>query len=347
MATRDPYPYRGQPSEARDILNALATAGMQRAAIAQALQVRARKLADITAGKTNGATISARLRALYDASRVQFGEKLPALPVRSPLPSAPAPAPIAPIAPSVDPSTVPLTAAVDAADLPPDERTTGERVRGKLRDFLMGKDGATAVIDAAERKQSGKASASSALDDRQARFVEQISPIVGLAIMIVGWLAWPDPYKECAPTQPEGEAMIRPILRIAARQLEIAGQLSENTVDLLASLAAVALYAQRGWDTFKEIRRGDERSERHQRQRDARRGDVAAPAALHFASQSTSADRGHQASGGQPGGAAGAAGDARDAENGEAPPDEQRRAAALLDGVLAADADGRRRLALN
>lgn len=349
------YDTRG-PTEAQKLLDdMLHHYGLDRSAIAAALGTNARVIRGLINADSPGHKYLPTLRALHQnvtsMRRTQVSDDSSAnlTPDTGQQPSSAPDSDVqGPSAPHIGPSSVPVVADISAPAPDPEEPASAmDKVKGGLRDFLLGKNGATAVIGAAENKQSSKSGGS--LDERQARFVEQTTPILALLVVIAGDLLVSARYRPVVPTHQEADAIMRPIVRLAARQLEIAGQLSDNTIDLLASFAALAVYGDRAWHTYKAIRDSETETTHDQQPTSGPSAGVGAgggygsgatarpyDAATHSGPSSPV----RRSAGATPRPDAGPQG-----ESGRAGHDERiRQHNALLDSVLAADAVGRRQL---
>lgn len=71
----------------------------------------------------------------------------------------------------------------------------------------------------------------------------------------------PDPYKVCAPAQDEALAMVAPYFNILSRYIEITGQASENTLDLINALLASIMYGIRAYVTYTQIKEAEKHHE--------------------------------------------------------------------------------------
>ena len=65
-------------------------------------------------------------------------------------------------------------------------------------------------------------------------------------------------YKPCVPRQAELEKIIRPIVNIISRRVEIAGKMTEDTLDLLTALAMTVVLGTRMYSTYLVIRDSDQ-----------------------------------------------------------------------------------------
>lgn len=65
----------------------------------------------------------------------------------------------------------------------------------------------------------------------------------------------PDPYKVCAPSQMEVNAMLSPIMAIIARRVEITGKASQDAIDIANALICSLAYGSRAYITYIQIKR--------------------------------------------------------------------------------------------
>ncbi len=65
-------------------------------------------------------------------------------------------------------------------------------------------------------------------------------------------------YKPCVPKQAELEKIIRPIVNVISRRVEIAGKMTEDTLDLLTALAMSVVLGTRMYSTYLVIRDSDQ-----------------------------------------------------------------------------------------
>lgn len=224
-------------SEAADIVQRLMAGGMQSGEIAKAIGAKTSGIVrDISRGKATGNLYVRKLRALASV-------------VGSATPTSKAPADSPESVPQADTPTAaadtPASAEAVATPAPPGP-TAADRFKANLKAALLGQSVEGMPAAPAKRSKPGEASDT---------FVEQVVPIAALAVVFASHLAIPPLYAPVAPTQPEAAAVLTPLVRIMARQLEVAGQLTETQVDVLMALSAMTIYAQRAWETGQAIRR--------------------------------------------------------------------------------------------
>lgn len=63
-----------------------------------------------------------------------------------------------------------------------------------------------------------------------------------------------DPYKPCAPSQDECSAMLAPLFAILAREIEVTGKASQNTIDLINAVICMLMYGIRAYITASQIK---------------------------------------------------------------------------------------------
>lgn len=359
----------GKPtrSEAARIVNRLQLSGMKRAEIAHQLGTSAETIRNITRGLSSGDSYLESLRGMLryvapgtatdgpDAANTgsYAGDRQEG--------AGEAATPSLTGTPSLASTQAATPGALDTVDAPRDERSSGQKFKDGLKDALLGKakDSTLTKLSTATKKASRDGATNETL-------TEQLVPILALGTVILTQLAIPARYSAVGPTSDEAGTILKPLIRLMTRQLEVAGQLTETQLDVLASLAAIGLYTQRAWDTYRDIRKREARSTVNEhpdgRRNDYRAGGGYAPSAVHAASGSA----GPAAF--QPGAISrGGAGQAGPQARGEhsipvhAHPDHQQarsNGAAAANGhdaagadpfaaIYAADAIGRRQLGIN
>lgn len=117
-------------------------------------------------------------------------------------------------------------------------------MRDRLKRMMAGE----AIIDAPEAPKPRRKK-----DAAAAEFVENVTPLLALLIVAGANGLLKDPYKPVAPNREEASGMMRPVCRMLARRLDVAGKISADTLDLIAVLVAVGLYAERATATYRAI----------------------------------------------------------------------------------------------
>jgi hypothetical protein len=239
----------GKPrTEAQAIITRLQFSGMKRAEISKQLGVSAETVKAIAAGKSSGMTYLTQLRQM-----ARFTPASPRVPAPTGDPTvSPSPAPAAP--PTADPETVAAIPAIGVEEAPKDTRSAGQRFKDALKDAVSGKahDSARADLSTVVKRQSRSSSGDAGATNET--LTDQLVPLVALAVVILTQLALPERYSAVGPQHEEASAILKPLVRAMTRQLEVAGQLTETQMDILAALAAMGLYADRAWHTYKDIR---------------------------------------------------------------------------------------------
>lgn len=342
--------------EVQQLLRELVDKGhVQPAEVARHLGIKPRYLVNIRNGFDHGEKFLADIRALHGGIMRQVssqlsselpsdatGESQPASPgvrsdqTASALSDAPRPG-------MDDTSGISMAASVDVPDAPP---TPGATLREKLARLVKGEAVTpTMLAPAAPKGKQAKAD-----EDRAQNFAGTGAPILALLAAVYLQSRVPDPYKPVAPSQGEIAAILTPPLRIIGRRLEVRGHLNPDEEDLLLCLSAATVVGERSWNTFKaiqaeEIARGNGHDSGGGHQQPGR-GHAAPPAGAAGAGGAARAGadaRGRGAAGGPAGAVPGQAAGGHAAQAGA----DAGRRADLLDFVLAADADGRRRLGIN
>lgn len=108
---------------------------------------------------------------------------------------------------------------------------------------------ANAANKAATRKRSSK--------DISADFVAGLVPVLALGIAVWVRMQIKDPaYQRCAPQTDEVSKVLTPLARILARRIEIAGKMSEDTVDLAIAFSMTGVMATRIYGDYITIKDG-------------------------------------------------------------------------------------------
>lgn len=331
-------------TEAQRIIEQLKDAhGMTRAAIAQAIAVKSSLVRDIQRGASSGNLHVYKLRRLLNAieSPGNRGENRDA----SITPN------FSDIVPDASPTLDhpdPASASLNAEEPePPEKKGMFERVRaamlGHATDPLSPPLSGPSMT-APQRSKGG--------EDRKGEFVDQVLPLASIGVSLAFLWLIHDPYKPMAPTQAEAALIITPILRRAARELDIRQRLTDDTMELMSLALALGLYGQRAYGTYKQIHE----MEVERAGRDGH-GNNAAPSFPAFSQPAAGApaDAGPRAGGeggslAQPGrpqeSHRAATGGQGRATNGGSSQQSNGHATTSIAQLLQADAEGRRRLGL-
>ena len=362
-------------SEAQRIVDELVTQfGLAGAAIAREIGVKPDTIGNIRGRRATGNLQLHRLRILRDslASAAQTANtpstaEHPAASVAQAVPS------VAEMLSGVTAGDEPARLAVNADEPTPDApKKISERAGDWLRAAMLGDSGASPTSAKSPGMGApasrGKASAGDVRED----FVAQVVPLAAFVMILGADFAIHDPYKPCAPTHAEASAMLYPLIKRMARELDIRHALTEGSMEVLAELVSIGAYGNRAWHTYRAIRAFETEGLRDDEQ--ARQSSYAAAYAAgagganagsvdasgsagsgaatpplyyadsggvgHRSESRFAARRGRssvaRASNGKPG--------ADVANNGHS--EDRRQGDALIDALLNADADGRRRLGL-
>ncbi|HEY7849442.1 MAG TPA: hypothetical protein VIC27_05215 [Ktedonobacterales bacterium] len=339
-----------------DLVNSL---GMQGAAIAREIGVKADTITNIRRRHSSGNLYTPRLRILRDQLANAAGHR-PTLPradvptqtVIDQLPSVNDM--LSPVSEAPEPASINLNADEPA---PAEPKTLKDRASDWLRAAMLGESPQPSLPSMSAPSRKKKNDAASV---EQGDLIEQLVPLAALLFVLTGSVLIPDPYKPCGPNQAEASAIAYPIVKRAVRELDARKRLSEATMDAVAILLAVGAYGVRAHQTYQQIHAVQ--AEEAQRARSDRPSSGA-----EFLAASGGGPRGNAAAAsadagagrGIPDGGAplpfwrGNAGRAREAvgaagrePRGEPTGPEQRRADASIDALLAADHAGRLRLGL-
>lgn len=102
---------------------------------------------------------------------------------------------------------------------------------------------------------SAKGKASKKSQELNVDLAASLVPLFCLLMAGMGELFIRNPkYKPCVPKKDELEKIIRPLVNIVSRRLEIAGKMTEDTLDLLTALAMTVVMGTRMYSTFLVIR---------------------------------------------------------------------------------------------
>lgn len=93
----------------------------------------------------------------------------------------------------------------------------------------------------------------------EVHFLTKSLPIISVvaATYAQGWFK--DPYKACAPRREEITAIVAPLFNMIERRISISGKVTQDTLDLLASVMAMVGYAGRTYTTFIDIKQAQAR----------------------------------------------------------------------------------------
>lgn len=87
----------------------------------------------------------------------------------------------------------------------------------------------------------------------QKESIDTLLPIFAIVLCwtIKGML--PSEYKPCGPTRDESTAIVAPIVRMISRRIKAKGKMTEDTVDLLVMVTAMAFYGERAFNTAQSL----------------------------------------------------------------------------------------------
>lgn len=253
------------------------------------------------------------------------------------------------IAPDVAPD-----AAIDSRDDPARLTLNSEdptpAAAKSLKDKASDMLGAMLGTSSAEPAPKRKASKSDA--DEQASLIEQLVPLAALLLVMSGSVLLPDPYKPCGPTHGEASAIAYPIIKRAVRELDARKKLSEGTQDAIIILLAVGAYGQRAYGTYRQIRAMEVERARSDNGATTVLSGLAGAGVAGTAAPAAADDPARRARAGSgPSLHVAAAADVQSGTpgrraDGRAGGGDERRGSELLNQLLAADADGRKRLGI-
>ena len=339
-------------SEAQRIVDELIDEmGMQGAAIAREIGIKADSIANIRRRHSTGNLYTPRLRILREQMAQAVGQRPPTpaadLPTQTVIDQLPSVDDLlAPIKGAPEPAAISLNADEPA---PAEPKNLKDRASDWLRAAMLG-DSSQPSLPSMTAPSRTKKSESAAVE--QGDLIEQLVPLAALLLVLGGSVLIPDPYKPCGPNQAEASAIAYPIVKRAVRELDARKRLSEATMDAVAILLALGAYGVRAQQTYQQIHAAQ--AEEAQRARSDRQS----PGADYLAASGGAAPAAADAQS-RPGLQSNAVsfpawrGDARRSRSragsetgGEPVSPEQRRADASIEQLLAADHAGRLRLGL-
>ncbi len=208
-----------QSSEARKLLLSLQLRKMKRVDIAHLLHVEPSHLAAISKGDVKGDELIVPLRRILGDT-----------PSPSPSPSATSGVDVAGEVASVAPDPIAIEAPIAIEDK--------QSVKDRLLAFALGKN--EPQVPAPKKKT-----------------VETHEQLTTVAVLLVGLIVAvtvPEQWQPVAPTAPEATAILEVPMRWLCEELDVAGQLSERSMESLTILTAIAMYGQRAFSTYRDIK---------------------------------------------------------------------------------------------
>lgn len=121
-----------------------------------------------------------------------------------------------------------------------------DRLKSRIKNALgMNDDGK------AEEKPKGR---SQSKTPKPSEFYDATLPLMGMILCWALEAPFPEPYKPVAPTRPEGENIIAGPMRMLDRRVKASKMMGPDQIDILLTITAIGLYADRARHTFQEIR---------------------------------------------------------------------------------------------